>query len=30
MTFREAIRKAMSDEMAMDRNVILFGEDVGV
>ena len=30
MTFREAIRKAMSDEMAADRNVILFGEDVGV
>lgn len=30
MTFREAIRKAMSDEMALDRNVILFGEDVGV
>ena len=30
MTFREAIRKAMSDEMAMDRNVVLFGEDVGV
>ena len=30
MTFREAIRKAMSDEMAADKNVILFGEDVGV
>ena len=30
MTFREAIRKAMSDEMSADRNVILFGEDVGV
>ncbi len=30
MTFREAIRKAMSDEMARDRNVVLFGEDVGV
>ncbi len=30
MTFREAIRKAISDEMAMDRNVVLFGEDVGV
>ena len=30
MTFREAIRKAMSDEMAADRNVILFGEDIGV
>ena len=30
MTFREAIRKAMSDEMAADRNVVLFGEDVGV
>ncbi len=30
MTFREAIRKAMSDEMALDKNVVLFGEDVGV
>lgn len=30
MTFREAIRKAMADEMAADRNVVLFGEDVGV
>ena len=30
MTFREAIRKAMSDEMSADRNVVLFGEDVGV
>ena len=30
MTFREAIRKAMSDEMSLDRNVVLFGEDVGV
>ena len=30
MTFREAIRKAMSDEMAADKNVVLFGEDVGV
>ena len=30
MTFREAIRKALSDEMSADRNVILFGEDVGV
>ena len=30
MTFREAIRKAMSDEMSADKNVILFGEDVGV
>ncbi|MBR4426952.1 MAG: alpha-ketoacid dehydrogenase subunit beta [Spirochaetales bacterium] len=30
MTFREAIRKAMSDEMAFDKNVVLFGEDVGV
>lgn len=30
MTFREAIRKAISDEMALDKNVILFGEDIGV
>ena len=30
MTFREAIRKAMSDEMKSDKNVVLFGEDVGV
>ena len=30
MTFREAIRKAMADEMASDKNVVLFGEDVGV
>lgn len=30
MTFREAIRKALADEMAMDPNVVLFGEDVGV
>ena len=30
MTFRDAIRKAMSDEMAQDKSVILFGEDVGV
>lgn len=30
MTFREAIRKAMADEMAADKNVVLFGEDIGV
>lgn len=30
MTFREAIRKALADSMARDRNVVLFGEDVGV
>ena len=30
MTFREAIRKAMADEMASDKNVVLFGEDIGV
>lgn len=30
MTFREAIRKALADEMAMNPNVVLFGEDVGV
>lgn len=30
MTFREAIRKAISDEMTADKNVVLFGEDIGV
>ena len=30
MTFREAIRKALSDSMAKDKNVILLGEDIGV
>jgi len=30
MTFREAIRKALADSMARDKNVVLFGEDVGV
>lgn len=30
MTFREAIRKALADEMTMNPNVVLFGEDVGV
>ena len=30
MTFRDAIRKALSDEMALDPKVVLFGEDVGV
>ena len=30
MTFREAIRKALADSMAKDKNVVLFGEDVGV
>lgn len=30
MTFREAIRKALADEMASDENVVLLGEDVGV
>lgn len=30
MTFREAIRKALSDEMSLDSKVVLFGEDIGV
>lgn len=30
MTFREAIRKALSDEMSIDPSVVLFGEDVGI
>jgi len=30
MTFKEAIRKALSDEMSSDPKVVLFGEDVGV
>ncbi len=30
MTYREAIRKALADSMAEDRQVILIGEDVGV
>lgn len=30
MTFREAIRKALHDEMASDKNVVLLGEDIGV
>ena len=30
LTFREAIRQALADEMAQDPNVILFGEDIGV
>lgn len=30
MTFREAIRKALADSMEKDRNVVLFGEDIGV
>lgn len=30
MTFREAIRKAMADEMKADKNVVLLGEDLGV
>lgn len=30
MTFREAIRKALADEMASDKNVVLLGEDLGV
>lgn len=30
MTFREAIRKALDDEMSKDKNVVLIGEDIGV
>ena len=30
MTYRQAIRQALADSMAEDRNVILIGEDVGV
>lgn len=30
MTFREAIRKALDDEMTMDKNVLFMGEDIGV
>ena len=30
MTFREAIRKALKDEMLLDSNVVLLGEDIGV
>ena len=28
MTFREALRRAMDEEMARDENVILLGEEV--
>lgn len=30
ITFREAIRKALSDEMCSNPHVVLFGEDVGL
>ena len=30
LTFREAIRQALADEMALDPNVLLIGEDIGV
>ena len=30
LTFREAIRQALADEMAQDSNVLLLGEDIGV
>ncbi len=30
LTFREAIRQALADEMAQDPNVLLIGEDIGV
>jgi len=30
ITFREAIKKALSDEMSLDSQVVLLGEDVGV
>ncbi len=29
MTYREAVKRALDEEMARDENVILFGEDVG-
>src|SRR5438046_9147598 len=29
-TYRDAIRKALADEMRRDQNVILFGEDVAI
>lgn len=30
MTFREAIREAMSEEMRLDESIIFMGEDIGV
>ena len=30
LTYRQAIRQALADSMAQDKNVILMGEDVGV
>lgn len=30
MTYREAIRKALDDQMTLDENVILMGEDIGL
>ncbi len=30
LTYAEAIKEAMSEEMRRDKNVILFGEDVGI
>ncbi|MEW6719005.1 MAG: alpha-ketoacid dehydrogenase subunit beta, partial [Thermodesulfobacteriota bacterium] len=30
VTYIEAIRQAMEEEMARDENVLLMGEDVGV
>ena len=30
LTFREALRQALADEMALDPNVLLLGEDIGV
>ncbi len=30
MTYREAIRKALHDEMSSDKDVVLLGEDIGI
>ena len=30
MTYREALRSAMADEMERDESVVLLGEDIGV
>src|SRR4030042_5166836 len=30
ITYREALREALSEEMALDKNVVLIGEDIGI
>ncbi len=30
MTYREALRSAMADEMERDESVVIMGEDIGV